>query len=506
MNFPSMHAAMGRSLAALIVAVAAVAWSGDAASIESSIVKVFANYRDPDPAKPWTKHPPKDRTGSGVVIEGNRILTNAHVVTYASQVQVQASQAGDKYTARVVAIAPGIDLAVLQLENTAFFDSRPPIPRADKLPGLKDAVLVYGYPTGGTMLSITKGIVSRIEYTVYRAPVSGLRIQVDAAINPGNSGGPAVVDAKMVGLAFSRLVNAQNIGYIIPNEEINAFLDDIADGKYDGKPTLYDEFQVLENAALGSFLQLGRDTKGVIVRRPYREEAAYPLKQWDVVTHIGTTPIDSQGMVQAGPELRVPFRYLTAKVARNGTVPLTVQRKGETLRISVPVNTDRPRLIPDLKGEYPPYFVYGPVVFSKATTEFTSALESTAVLLKTYAALRSPLVRRIGDPPSADLEELVVISSPLFPHKLSVGYRNPAYRVVRTVNGIAIRSLRHLVSVLRDLKEEYAVFESDSLGSESLIFRHKDMLAAVDEILADNGIRSQGSADIMDVWSGKTKP
>ena len=211
-------------------------------------------------------------------------------------------------------------------------------------------------------------------------------------------------------------------------------------------------------------------------------------------------------MVQIGPELRVSFRYLASKAAKNGMVPLTVLRKGETLRIGVPVSADRPQLIPDLGGQYPPYFVYGPLVFSKATTQFTSAVESTGALMRTYAALRSPLVRRLSDPPSAELDELVVISPPFFPHKLSVGYRNPAYMVIRTVNGIPIRSLRHLVTVLRDLKEEYSVFESDSLGSESLIFKHKDMLAAVDEILADNGIRSQGSAEIMDVWSGKTKP
>ncbi len=169
--------------------------------------------------KPWAKQGPAEVTGSGVIIEGHRILTNAHVVTYASQVQVQANEAGDKVFAKVVAIAPGIDLAVLQVDDKAFFDSRPPLPRASVLPQIKDPVLAYGFPTGGTSLSITKGIVSRIEFVPYNFPVSGLRIQIDAAINPGNSGGPAVAGDKMIGLAFSTLNNAQNIGYIIPNEE-----------------------------------------------------------------------------------------------------------------------------------------------------------------------------------------------------------------------------------------------------------------------------------------------
>src|SRR5438477_12889374 len=103
------------------------------------------------------------------------------------------------------------------------------------LPDAKDPVVVYGYPTGGTSLSVTKGIISRIEFTGYNLSVPGLRIQIDAAINPGNSGGPAVVGEEMAGIAFSRLGGGtQNIGYIIPSEEIELFLKDIADGKYDG--------------------------------------------------------------------------------------------------------------------------------------------------------------------------------------------------------------------------------------------------------------------------------
>jgi S1-C subfamily serine protease len=130
-------------------------------------------------------------------------------------------KAGDKISATVEYLAPGIDLAVLKLDDPTFFDSHPPLARAKILPDIKDGVMVYGYPEGGTSLSITKGIVSRIEFTGYNFPVSGLRIQIDAAINPGNSGGPAVAGDKMIGLAFSHLSDAENIGYIIPCEEID---------------------------------------------------------------------------------------------------------------------------------------------------------------------------------------------------------------------------------------------------------------------------------------------
>ena len=97
---------------------------------ESAVVKVFSTMRRPDVARPWSKSAPIEASGSGVVIEGKRILTNAHVVAYASQVQVQGNQEGDKISASVVAFAPGIDLAVLRLEDESFFDTRPPLPRA----------------------------------------------------------------------------------------------------------------------------------------------------------------------------------------------------------------------------------------------------------------------------------------------------------------------------------------------------------------------------------------
>src|SRR4051812_22043224 len=78
------------------------------ATVENSVVKIFSTMRLPDPFKPWSKQSPMESSGTGVVIEGRRILTNAHVVLYASQVQVQANQSGDKLAATVEYIAPGI--------------------------------------------------------------------------------------------------------------------------------------------------------------------------------------------------------------------------------------------------------------------------------------------------------------------------------------------------------------------------------------------------------------
>jgi S1-C subfamily serine protease len=476
------------------------------AIVENSLIKVFSTIRYPDPYKPWTKQAPTEVTGSGVVIDGKRILTNAHVVSYAGQVQVQANQAGDKVSATVEAIALDIDLAVLKLDDDSFFDSHPPIAREKVLPQIKDAVMVYGYPTGGTTLSITKGIVSRIEFSAYHASVSGLRIQIDAAINPGNSGGPAIAGGKMIGLAFSRLGEAENIGYIIPCEEIDLFLDDVAHGAYKGKPGCFDEFQTLENPALRAFLKLDKSVQGMVVHHPSNTDPDYPLKQWDVVTRIGDTPVDDQGMITINNGLRVRFTYMVQKLVKDGKVPLTVVRGNQEVKIDLPVLTKRAMVVPDLDGAYPSYFLYGPIVFSEATSEFIGGFlrgnrAANVIFLMAFAG--NSLVTRAGDKPAFEGERLVIISSPFFPHKLSQGYGNAMGGVVKSINDIPIKNLGHLIEVLRDMKDEFITIEFKTRGGETMVFRRTEMLAATEEIMTDNGVRTQGSPDALAVWNAK---
>ena len=470
---------------------------------EKAVVKVFSKAAYPDLSRPWTKAPPQEVTGTGVIIDGKRILTNAHVVQYASQVQVQANESGDKLSATVVAVAAGIDLAVLKLDDESFFAKRPPLPRASRVPKIKDAVLTYGFPTGGESLSITRGIVSRIEFVSYNVGVSGLRIQIDAAINPGNSGGPAIADGKMIGLVFSHLVGSENIGYIIPNEEIDLFLKDVAAGRPYGKPTFYDELQTLENPALRAFLKVDDSVRGTVVYRPFEAPGAgpSPLKQWDVITRIADTPIDDQGMIQAGDNLRLGFGYLLQKVAHDGTVPLTIVRAGKSQNIRMPVSEHRPLLVDFLAGAYPPYFIYGPLVLSRASIESLQLLRAKGGT--TAAALGSPLVARLGQPPDAGHDELVIVPSPLFPHALSKGYGNPSGEIVKSVNGTPVKSLAQMVALLRDLKDEFVTIDFDNLTGEALVFPRAQTVAATEEILTDNSVRAQGSADMLKIWQGK---
>ena len=116
------------------------------------------------------------------------------------------------------------------------------------LPNTQEEVLVYGFPKGGDTLSITKGVISRIEHEVYaQSNLPFLAAQIDAPINPGNSGGPAINNNNIVGIIMQTLLKSESIGYMVPPPVIKHFLEDIENGQYDGYTSLGVRTQNIEN-------------------------------------------------------------------------------------------------------------------------------------------------------------------------------------------------------------------------------------------------------------------
>jgi hypothetical protein len=112
-------------------------------------------------------------------------------------------------------------------------------------------------------------------------------------------------------------------------------------------------------------------------------------------------------------------------------------------------------------------------------------------------------VTRRGDRPAFEGEELVAVTSPMFPHAIAKGYDNPFSKVVKEINGVKVKNLRHLVELLRDTKEKYVTLAFADRFTETIVFDHKEALQATEEILSDNGIRQQASDDLLAVWKRK---
>lgn len=264
-----------------------------------SIMRIEVASQVPDYETPWNSGRFGGGIGTGFLVGDNQLLTNAHVVSNARRILVSVHGSSKKYPAEVTHIAHDCDLALLSVESGGDFADFPTFALGE-VPSLESEVRVIGYPVGGDRISVTRGVVSRIDFQAYshsRAD-SHLVVQIDAAINPGNSGGPVIQGDKVVGVAFQGLRSADNTGYIIPTPVVKRFLKDIADGKYDQYVDLGAATFPLQNPAMREALELPNDSLGVLVTNVVPGSGADGILQnGDVLVRIDGYPIDAEGMV-----------------------------------------------------------------------------------------------------------------------------------------------------------------------------------------------------------------
>jgi len=227
------------------------------------------------------------------------------------------------------------------------------------------------------------------------------------------------------------------------------------------------------------------------------------LQERDVVTKIGPHAIGRDGYVRVENDLPLAFAFYVNKLTKDGKVPLTIWRDGQTLDIEAPVSAVRQRVIPYMQQNYPPYIVVGPLVFSTPVHDLMEHTPKNSQWTRFLAETASPLIVRLNDAPAFDGEQLVYMPCPFLPHRLTKGYAQPTMRVVSEVNGVKVKNLSHLAVLLRDSRDEFLEFKFAGLMDPTLVFQRQSLLDATEEILSDVGIRNQCSEDVRAVWEKK---
>ncbi|MBI3563586.1 MAG: trypsin-like peptidase domain-containing protein [Elusimicrobia bacterium] len=426
-------------LAALLFALPARAADGP---LRRATVQLRFVTREPDWGQPWQFARQGSGTGSGVVIAGHRILTNAHVVANATY--LTARKAGDvkNYPARVQFVAHDGETALVTVDDPSFFDGTTPAVFGD-LPAQRDKLVVYGFPTGGTELSITEGTVSRVGVVSYAH--SGRRllaIQTDAAINPGNSGGPVFQGGKLVGIAFQHLSSpgAENIGYAVPVPLIERFLADVKDGSYHGIPALGVNWQETENPALRRSLGLPDDATGVLVSKVQFGSTAWGLLQpGDALTRLDGVAVGQNGTVPLRGDERVDLGDLVARHQIGDRMDAVVVRGGKTL--AVPLTLKKlVELVPGPQHDaVPGYFVLGGFVFMTLSEDFFRAHNGGTYGLRAIAA---------DDVATPERTQAVVLSQVLA-DEVNRGYHGWGLMSVAKLNGRPIGRLKDLVEAAK---------------------------------------------------------
>lgn len=451
-----------------LLALASLA-TGQAAAPERSVVQILTFAQQPVWDAPWRFDAVRAMGGSGFVIKGKRIVTNAHVVSWAREVVVRRYQDPHPYLAEVEYIGHDCDLAVLTVKDSRFFENLEPLELGD-LPKVRSAVVTYGYPAGGEEISYTRGVVSRIELDTY-AHIGNRRllsVETDAAINPGNSGGPVVQDDKVVGVAFQGIPGLQNAGFFIPTPVIEHFLKDIEDGHYDGFP--YQGLRVvpLQNPAFRDFLKLPDNDVGAridgMLPIPATEQA---FKVNDVLLQVGAFPIASDGTIlYQGNRVSAALAF---QLAQSGeSVPVRLWREGKPLEVSVPVSAYAGDRAAGYQHDVlPKYLVYGGLVFTPLSMDYLRALGRSPSDSMT-SDLYYELYYRPYEKPDTVRPEPVVLASVL-PDAVNanVGVRGGV--MVDKINGIRIGSLRDAARAFDNCTNAYDLIEFTSRhGFESL--------------------------------------
>lgn len=406
-----------------------------------SVFKIHVSSQRADYAQPWQAGASGSGSGSGFLIGRKRILTNAHVVADAKFIEVQPYGDARKIPARVVFIGYDCDLAVLELEDDSVLEGLVPLQLADQLPELGDEVSAIGYPLGGTMLSLTRGVVSRLDTSVYA--LSGadqhLVMQIDAAINPGNSGGPVVSGNRLVGVVFQGIAQGEGLGYCIPLPVIKHFLQDIEDGRYNGYPELGATTLDSRNPALRAALGLTNSACGalVIYVDPFGA-AAKRILPGDALLSVDGHAVAPDGTIQIDGRA-LNFTELVERKQWGEGMVFDVWRAGKAERVEFPL--DNPPDPFTYRNEYdvlPDYILAGGLCFMPVSRGLLGTLgnqDPRATQPIFYYAQRGKNDGLVGD-----RRQFVVLSGVL-PHPYNTYAVSFQYKIVNEINGCPVRTL-----------------------------------------------------------------
>lgn len=440
--------------------------------VTGSVVKIYTVYNKHSYFRPWQMEGQRSKTGSGCIIEGNRILTNAHVISDATFIQVKRAGTSKKYTAEISIVDHGCDLAILKVKDNTFFKETIPI-EIGELAEVRDEVTTYGFPAGGEELAITEGVVSRVELQEYaHSNARLLCCQIDAAINPGSSGGPVIKEGKIVGVAFEA-AGGENIGYMVSVPVINHFLEDIKDGKCEGIPGLGLSYQKIENPDMRSMYRMSEDQDGVRVNKVYPASPAKGLiKSGDIILSVDGVNVAIDGTVEFRKNERTSFMYVIQSKRINDTIGFEILRDGKVIKkdikLTIPVN--HCRLVPYSQYDVEPiYYIVGGLVFMPLTYNYFDV----RLMDDEYSSDNFYNLFHYDDTgeQSEDRKEVVVLAT-ILADEVNVGYQDLEDVVVVEVNGKNVAELKDLIKAVEENKGRFHVFV-DVMGKQFILDREK---------------------------------
>lgn len=438
------------------------------AALERSVVRLTNTSQRADWRTPWNFGRPGTGTGSGFVVEGGRILTNAHVVADSKNLVIHLHGDANPHPARIVALGHDCDLALVEPVEPGLLDGLKPLPLGAQ-PTIGDEVKTFGYPVGGRWLSSTRGVVSRIDVisSVHSPGSDHLAIQTDAAINPGNSGGPVLHDGKVVGVAFQGAGALENVGYFIPPLIIQHFLDDVAEGDgYEGFPSLDVKLATLDAPAARRRAGMAPDETGVWVDFVHPGSPAKGvLQRGDVLLSLDGEALGNDGTF-AHADQRLQLQAILDRFHVGDRISARVLRGGARIDLQVPLART---VYPQRPYEtLPAYLIYAGLVFVPLDREYwaTTGGKDSGILYEYY-------YRQLGEPEAVVPGRVMLLRR--LEHEVNASLPYAGGVLVDTINGTPIHKLDDVWGALAQNTGQYHV----------IAFLHAESVAVLDRKKAD---------------------
>jgi S1-C subfamily serine protease len=453
-----------------------------AAQGDRSVVRIQVARQRPSWTVPWQMRSVESSSGSGAVIKSPstdrgkvRILTAAHVVSDSTYVTVQRNTDwfdSEKIPAKVVAEFHDTDLALLEIDDReGIFETIEPMDIAQPtiLPALRAKVNVIGYPVGGDRVSVTEGVVSRVDMARYsHSGRVACSFTVDAAINAGNSGGPIIdpSSGNILGVAFQKLVGSgvESQGYGVPPYLIWRFLKSSS-----GNPELTSlgiVIQPLDSAALREFLGA---SNGVLVnwsRNP-------ALQRDDVIMSVNGHTVDNQGLTNFLGR-RIHFAALIHDHQVGDSIQLEILRNRNRMQIEAELAaTSSLDLVPSLQySKRPEYLVIGGLVFQPLSLDYLQGWNERDRPTHLQEIL---LHGKLED----DRTQAIILTNVLA-SRCNAGYGSGwiGGPVIKSLNGVKIRDMKHFAelidSVMANEEHEFLKFNLTGFAGDQLIVLKKE--------------------------------
>ncbi len=455
---------------------------------KQAIVKIYTTAKIPNYQEPWSSSM-RSSTGSGAIIKDNFILTNAHVVADQAFIEVQRYGQRKRYIAKVHAVSHQADLALLEVANKAFFKGVIPL-TFGTLPAVEQKIVVYGYPMGGSTLSATIGVVSRVEHHTYaHSGEAFLAVQVDAAVNPGNSGGPALSNGKIVGVVMQVITKSQNIGYLVPVNMVAHFIEDMKDGIYNGFADLGIGTQKLENPAIRRYYNLDENITGILLEKIlYNSSLNGILKEEDILISIDGHQIEDDGTVAFREYEYTNYQYFVDAYQMGESVELGLIRDKKKIKVDAILKyvADDMYLVKTTRYDtMPSYFVYGGYVFSPLTRNLIRSTARNRLILSYLASQWQAKEKK---------EKVVLLK--VLASNLTRGNNDFGMWVIEKINGETFIDFKDFYAKMQSAKKKYIVLE-DKDGVKVIIDR-EEAQAKQSAILKKYNIEFDKSVDLRD--------